>query len=459
MKHTHIALGALVGLLAIAASPRDAAACGGCFAPPEYPTVVTDHRMIFTVAPDQSSLYDQIKYTGNPESFAWVLPFSGEIQVGVSSDNVFSALDGLTRTQILPPPTNCPQRPSDCFSALTAGKSAPAAEDSTGGSVAVLKHEVVGPYETVQLKATDSDALQKWLADHKYNLPDDVRPVVTAYQQEHFNFLALKLVPGQGVQDMRPVRVTTKGSNVALPLRMVAAGTGATVGITLWVIAEGRYHPSNFGVFDIKADELVWDWSKQQSNYTDLRTQRTAAANGRAWEVESSTSTPRAQIRQYFGYYGPFTGAADDPSAPYLPEKDAQGTVTKTAQQVEEEDFEALFHGIPDGAERVTRMRADLAHASLDQDLVVAAAADQAQLQTQRQVVKELGEPNCPVYNGCEQEGTAPRSQAISRTNDNNSGCKIVQREGSRESWLVIALGFAGLSLGRKHRRQKKKNP
>jgi hypothetical protein len=453
MKSTHAALGILVGLAAFAAAPREAKACGGCFAPPEYPTVVTDHRMIFTVAHDQSSLYDQIKYTGNPASFAWVLPFAGDIQVGVSSDTVFSALDGLTQTRILPPPTNCPSRPSDCSSPFASAKSAPtAAEDSAGGGVDVLKHEVVGPYETVQLKATDSDALQKWLGDHGYHLPDDVRPVVTAYQNEHFNFLALKLVPGQGVTDMRPVRVTTKGSNVALPLRMVAAGTGATVGITLWVIAEGRYHPSNFGVFDIKADELVWDWSQQKSNFTDLRTQRTAAGGGRAWEVESSSSIPRTQIQQYFGYYGPYAGE-DDASAPYLPEKDAQGTVTKTAQQVQSDDFEALFHGIPNGSERITRLRADLAHAALDQDLLVAAAADQTALPSQRQVIKELGEPQCPVYDGCEQKGTAPRSQAIEQTDDNNSGCKIIQREGARESWLVIALGFVGLSLGRKYRR------
>ena len=69
----------------------------------------------------------------------------------------------------------------------------------------------------------------------------DIDPIIAAYVNEGFDFLALKLQPGQGVQAMRPVRVTTQGAGLTLPLRMVAAGTGATVGITLWVVADGRY--------------------------------------------------------------------------------------------------------------------------------------------------------------------------------------------------------------------------
>ncbi|MEO7595736.1 MAG: DUF2330 domain-containing protein, partial [Byssovorax sp.] len=99
-----LAVGGLAALMAVMATEREAAACGGCFAPQENPTVVTDHRMIMTIEKDQSTLYDQIKYQGDPKSFAWVLPFAGEIEVGLSSDIVFSALDQVTATQILPPP-------------------------------------------------------------------------------------------------------------------------------------------------------------------------------------------------------------------------------------------------------------------------------------------------------------------------------------------------------------------
>ena len=69
---------------------------------------------------------------------------------------------------------------------------------------------------------------------------------------------------------------------------MVAAGTGAGVGITLWIVAEGRYEPANFGSFRISDSELVWDWSSKSSNYTKLRADKSAAGMGAAFETESS---------------------------------------------------------------------------------------------------------------------------------------------------------------------------
>src|SRR6478672_2528439 len=94
------------------AAEGDASACGGCFIPTENPTVVTDHRMILSVSKEQSTLYDQIKYSGSPSQFAWVLPISGIVEVGLSADIVFQTLDVSTQTRINPPPQNCPPPPN-----------------------------------------------------------------------------------------------------------------------------------------------------------------------------------------------------------------------------------------------------------------------------------------------------------------------------------------------------------
>src|SRR5579859_3562497 len=108
-------------------------------------------------------------------------------------------------------------------------------------------------------------ALNTWLAQNGYVIPAGVQPTLDAYVTEGFNFLAMKLQPGQGVQAMRPVRVTMSGASVSLPLRMAAIGTGATVGISIWVVADGRYEPQNFPFFHIEDSELVWDFSQQAS--------------------------------------------------------------------------------------------------------------------------------------------------------------------------------------------------
>lgn len=236
-----IAAAGLAGVVLLAAPPAEA--CGGCFAPQPPPgepvSIVTDHKMILSISQSQSTLYDQIEYSGDPASFAWVLPIVGTVDVGLSSDTVFSTLSTVTTSSVIAPPTGCPA-PTNCAYDEGLGASVSADAGAAGG-VDVLKRETVGPYDTVQLRSTDPNALTAWLTDNGFTIPDATKPVIAAYVTEHFDFLALKLVPGKGVGAMRPVRVTTQGANPVLPLRMVAAGTGATVGITLWVLGEGRY--------------------------------------------------------------------------------------------------------------------------------------------------------------------------------------------------------------------------
>jgi hypothetical protein len=464
-----------VTVLAAIAAEHEAHACGGCFAPRETPTVVSDHRMIFSVSKTQSTLYDQIKYTGSPSSFAWVLPISGTVTVGLSADILFTSLDQTTQTQIFPPPQNCPPPPSYCGSSSSSGfggAAAPAADNADAGSVTVLKHDVVGPYDTVQLAATTPQALENWLSTNGYALPTDVQAVVDAYQQANFNFLAMRLAPGQGIQDMRPVRVTSQGATIALPLRMVAAGTGPTVGITLWVVSEGRYEPSgSYGSFFVTTDEIAWDWTKSQSTYTTVRAQKTAAGNGRLWEIESSIPVVPDSIlsvvqRGSFNGTGPVPVTEEDRAAiDYLPVKDSQGTVTQTALQVRDADLTTLTFGISASNTRVTRLRADLAHSALDSDLVLQASSDQSQLSNVRQLTKEVAPPLCPVYDGCNQVGTAPRppgytGNAAPTTSGGSSGGSTFTcasgPSGANRGLTAIALGViaAGLAYAVRRRRR-----
>jgi hypothetical protein len=453
-----LALAATVG--GVTTFERDAQACGGCFAPPENPTIVTDHRMILSISRGQSTLYDQIRYQGDPASFGWVLPIVGTVDVGLSADVVFAALDQQTQTQILAPPLNCPPAPNDCFRNDEGFASAGSADAGAAPSVTVTKREVVGPYETVQLKADDAGALQAWLEANGFAIPTEIQPVIGQYVNEHFDFLALKLIPGKDVSDMRPVRVTTQGASAVLPLRMVAAGTGANVGISLWVVADGRYEPQNFPSFTIGEDELAWDWTQNRSNYVDLRAEKTLAGNGRAWEVESSTivypQTLESIVRQ-----GTWDGQGQFPQTDeeraeqdYLPVLDGQGAVIKTAAQVRDEDLATLFHGIGASTSRVTRLRADLIQAALDADLLMTASKDQTQLGTVRQVTSELNQPQCPVWNGCDQDGTAPRDEAFARSSMGGGGSACATSP-HKPTWMAAGLGFMGLALVNAMRRRR----
>lgn len=461
---------------------RQAEACGGCFHEPPQPmtqsvTVVTDHRMAFAVSKTATTLYDQIRYQGDPAKFAWVLPIAGTVEVGLSADVLFGSLDLLSQTEIVipqlppcPPPPSCPgddygfgdyggggcscgAARGDSFAATDGGaggaEDAAFAADAGAKPVEVTKQEVVGPYETVQLKASDPAALETWLANNGFELPSDVKPIVEAYQSEGFGFLALKLLPGQGVAAMRPIRVTTAGAGLALPLRMVSAGTGATVGVTLWVVAEGRYEPANFGTFRVADADLVWDWATRSSNYAKLRADETAKGLGAVFEVESSLDIPRAQLEALILSGGRGYGMAPA-GADYLPITDPMDPkkVLETADQVRDDDLQHLLSGM-NQIGRVTRLRADLAHAALAKDLELSATMDQSPLTNVRNVASDVNRPACPTYPPC-----PPPTPDYSRDRARGGSSCSAAADGASNVGLAVAAGVVALSFGRRRRRR-----
>jgi hypothetical protein len=426
MKRTSLAIVLSATASAVALiGERDARACGGCFHPPtQTVTDITDERMLLSASTSQSTLYDQIRYSGNPTSFAWVLPIHGTVDVGLSADVLFDSIDVITETKIVAPRSTCAP-PPNCFFGPASTGGAFAADASAGVPVVtVTKQENVGPYATVQLHSTDPTALETWLAQNGYVVTAEEKPVIAQYLTEGFDFLAMKLLPNQGVQAMRPVRVTTKGGSLSLPLRMASVGTGVSVGITIWVVSDGRYEPQNFPFFHINDSQLVWDWKTSSSNYTTLRAQQEAASGGKGWEIESSLTLNEQLITnvilsggQYFAGFGPFggTAAVSDPTLDYLPVGSADAGADagyQSAEEVRTADIAALFAGIPAPNVRVTRIRSNILHTAMTKDLVLQASADQSEVSNVRNVTQSVNLV-CPTYPGCGPVGGTSTTGAI----------------------------------------------
>jgi MYXO-CTERM domain-containing protein len=303
------ALGAVaLGLVLLQSPPADA--CGGCFHEstpnPQNASVVTDHRMALSISPTQTVLWDQVRYQGDPLNFAWVLPVGQGATIELARDEWLGALDALSAPTIAAPPL-----PSRCggfgggggggfgcgaavYDSASGGTAYDGGASFDGGNgVQVISQEVVGPYLAVTIRSTDGQAISQWLLDNGFEIPTDIKPVLDAYTNDGFDFIALKLAPNQGVQAMQPVRVVTPGADPTLPLRMVAAGIGSSVGLTLYVVAEGRYETASFPNLLIDRNQVRWNGPLARSNYTDLFSQAVAAGNG--WVTESSVSASQLQ--------------------------------------------------------------------------------------------------------------------------------------------------------------------
>lgn len=390
MKHRFLLLSIPSLAASLLALPPDAHACGGCVVPPDESTQVTGHRMIFAVSKTQTTLYDQIEYAGNPESFAWFLPVKGLVDVALSSDALFAYFGNASQVSVLPPPIPCvtSYRGDVALASADSSDGDPGVYVPADEQVEVVSQETVGPYETVQLEATSPGALVQWLTDHGYSVPPDVEPVIATYQQEGFGFLAMKLVPGEGVTSMRPVRVTSPGGGLSLPLRMVAAGTGAITPVTLHVVSEGRYEVVDRPNLRVFESLLQWDWSQNLSNYRLLRDELVDGTDGFGWLTESAAPFSKEslinQVTQTIEL-SPGTTGWGDPDAGVTELDDALA------------DLDTVFAGMDGQSIWLTRMYARLSRPALAEDLVLGAAAEQKEVNRYMQAHHWVGTPPaCP---------------------------------------------------------------
>ncbi|UQA58281.1 DUF2330 domain-containing protein [Polyangium aurulentum] len=444
----------------------DADACGACVPPVGEPTQVTGHKMLLSISQEKTTLWDQIEYAGDPSSFAWVLPIKGQVEVGLSSDALFNLLSDRTATYVAPPPLNCPP-PPDCWNWGTGSSGAGGAGggDASGG-VDVIAQEVVGPYETVQLSSQDPAALKNWLIGHDYEISQDIAPVIDAYVKEGFNFLALKLVPGKGINSMRPVRITTLGASATLPLRMVAGGTGAITPITLWVFGEGKYDPKNFKSFTIDPSDVVWNWDTSDSNYAQLKDDAFKASLNLDWLMQyANPASP-------WDYEGTLQQLVD-----FLPDQSGYGDQSDgwaTASKELQEDLDDLFGGLNPNFVWLTRMNAELSRAAYTKDLELGAAASQDPISSYIQTSKAIGKaPVCPVYEACPETGSGGTGGGTGGNGGNggsgglwggfgngangskSSGCAMGGSGDMSTALAAIGLGL-GLGVVRRRRRASK---
>lgn len=236
-------------------------------------------------------------------------------------------------------------------------------------------------------------ALTNWLQTNNYPVPMGVQPILDAYVAEGFGFLAVKLLPGQGSDAVKPIRVTFDGAVPSFPMRLLNAGRAARPDVTLFALADGRYEPSGAPTFTINPEELTWDYAAEKSDYEAVRAAKLAAAGGTSLLVEYARPTDSFLI--------------DTPLTEFVSSDPKQGGYggdpMKSAQQLLQEDLAALhgsLGGASGGAPWIMRFVGTLSKEALRQGLTLTAAASQTELFEQHRAREEgerAGVPALPV--------------------------------------------------------------
>jgi hypothetical protein len=383
----------LAGALLIASQP--AHACGGCFHPPALPDApagsvqtVTDHRMVLALSATQTTLWDQFSYAGAPSEFSWILPIrSGpEVRVELADPRFLATLDNVTAPTVRTPQAPrrmCPlcassQPSARCGTdgpypfagyadaAISDGAASYGQDAGGDSSVTVYQTATVGPYQITVLTGSDPMALRNWLTANNYVVPASLDPVLAHYIDLRMDFVAVRLRPAEGEQQMAPIRVTAPGLQPLLPLRMIAAGISDHVGLLLLTLSTGRMETVNFPNASVHESDLVWDYNASPAGLT-LRQQENAlshAQGDRAWITEMSGPVDPA-LGSLFSQQ-PREGTSGTGDAGFSPDGGA-GTSPG--------DDWAIATGSLGGNVVITRLRADLPVAALDRDLTLGASA------------------------------------------------------------------------------------
>jgi hypothetical protein len=275
----------LLGMLSLSFEP--ARACGGLFCQ-NSPVDQNAERIIFTQNRDGTiTAIIQIQYTGFAEDFSWILPLPNPITaealaVPETAMNAFIELEtGTNPVFIAPPLPRCAQ--DFDFDFGFAGAGAPA--EMAASDVQVFATGEVGPFGFDVIGSEDPNALINWLRDNSYRVEPPMEPLINVYVEEQFVFLAMKLLPDQGVQDIQPIQVTYPSERPMIPLRLTAVAANPDMAVLTWFFADSQAIPTNYAHMEILDHEITF-FSLGGNNYRQLLGQRANEFAGRAFITE-----------------------------------------------------------------------------------------------------------------------------------------------------------------------------
>ncbi len=282
-------MGLLILICVLVYAKLPVLACGGLFCQ-NIPVDQQAERIIFTVNGDGTvSAYVQINYTGSAPEFSWVVPVPNTPEVDVAEIATFDALGSLTAPVIIPPPV------PGCVPVMMATPTLLAVPESVSGEgqagVVVLASGTAGPYAYDVVTSPDPNVLITWLRTNQYTITEAMEPLVRVYTDEGLVFLAMKLQPDQGVQDIQPIKMTYRSQHPMIPLRLTAVAANPNMTVVTWIFADKQAYPTNYAHPTIEDTNLRGVPYGSPHNYLQLVDQTVDLYMGRAFVTEYAQPT------------------------------------------------------------------------------------------------------------------------------------------------------------------------
>lgn len=265
-----------VGLAAV--SPV-AQACGGFFCE-QTPIDQAGEQIVFRQQGDEITAVVRILYTGDADSFSWVVPVPNEPEVSLGDDDAFVDLDIATRPQF-----ELERRGASCDDFATdgggdAGVAFSPDSDAESGGVDILQEFALGGFEVQLVQSNDGnpDAMATWLVDNGYDLTPRGLELLAPYVDAGMVFVALKLRSGASTGSIQPLVMKYRSEKPMIPIRLTAVAAAPDMGVQTWIVGDARAVPENYLHVTPNYARLNW-YTGSQNAYASYQSLITDAMN------------------------------------------------------------------------------------------------------------------------------------------------------------------------------------
>jgi len=182
-----------------------------------------------------------VSFEGDAEDFAWVIPVPNLPEIAVTDAELFWELSDFTAAEV-PKKSGCE------------GEGAPGYQDG----VDVIEEQVVGPYATAILAATNATALADWLNANGYIFPEDGEAIISEYIEKEWYFVATKINAieegtGEALAEgaIEPIVLSFASNETVYPLRIssLSTTTATPPEVLLYVFADQVMVPEQYPLY------------------------------------------------------------------------------------------------------------------------------------------------------------------------------------------------------------------
>ncbi|WP_371797327.1 DUF2330 domain-containing protein [Streptomyces sp. NBC_01718] len=182
---------------------------------------------------------------GDAADAAWIMPVPHRASVELGDRALFSELETLTAPVPATRHHFWPRSGDWPFTGSGDGADASAPSEAAP-PVTVVGREQLGPFDVARLAATDPEALQTWLKQKYFELPDRLATALQPYVDQKWEYVAVRLAPRDEdallLGELDPLRLRFASSRLVYPMRLSKlASTPQSLG--LYVLAAHRMEP------------------------------------------------------------------------------------------------------------------------------------------------------------------------------------------------------------------------